>query len=109
MTNNLGIKIKQLRLKRKLSQEDLAEKCSVSAAHINLVENGHKNPSLKLLIQVCKVLDTSPNYLLEINDSSANRIMHYMNALTPKQIETLEILVKTYIDLENNDLKKYEK
>ena len=50
-------KIKALRLAQKLSQEALAEKCSVSLSMIKFIEQGQRSPSLPLLLKVIYVLD----------------------------------------------------
>jgi putative transcriptional regulator len=51
-------KIKELRLKHNLTQEDLAEKAGVRRETIVFLEQGKYNPSLKLAHDVAKVLKT---------------------------------------------------
>lgn len=62
--NDLGIRIKQCRTMRKLTQEDLAEKIDVSAHYIYELEKGLKNMSLNTLIDLSTALDVSTDYLL---------------------------------------------
>ena len=55
MTKNL--RIKAARAAKDLSQKDVAEAIGITRQTINAIENGEYNPSLKLCIAVCKVLD----------------------------------------------------
>jgi putative transcriptional regulator len=52
-------KIKELRLKYNLTQEELAEKAGVRRETIVFLEQGKYNPSLNLAHQVAKILKTS--------------------------------------------------
>ncbi|WP_342506934.1 helix-turn-helix transcriptional regulator [Sporosarcina sp. FSL K6-2383] len=55
MTKNL--RIKAARAAKDLSQKDVAEAIGITRQTMNAIENGEYNPSLKLCIAVCKVLD----------------------------------------------------
>ena len=67
----IGYRIKTVRLKNKLTQEDLAEKLGVSTAFLSRIERGSSQINLKRLIEICTILDTSPSYLLNgINQNS---------------------------------------
>jgi putative transcriptional regulator len=52
-------KIKELRLKYNLTQEELADKAGVRRETIVFLEQGKYNPSLKLAHDVAKILKTS--------------------------------------------------
>ncbi|HAX73833.1 MAG TPA: transcriptional regulator [Firmicutes bacterium] len=51
------------RTKKDLTQEQLAKLCGVTRQTIGLIEAGKYNPSLRLCIQICKVLDKTLNDL----------------------------------------------
>ncbi len=55
MTKNL--RIKTARAAKDLSQKDVAEAIGITRQTMNAIENGEYNPSLKLCIAVCRVLD----------------------------------------------------
>ncbi|MFJ7935097.1 helix-turn-helix transcriptional regulator [Sporosarcina sp. NPDC096371] len=55
MTKNLRMKV--ARAAKDLSQKDVAEAIGITRQTMNAIENGEYNPSLKLCIAVCKVLD----------------------------------------------------
>ncbi|MBI2263743.1 MAG: helix-turn-helix transcriptional regulator [Armatimonadetes bacterium] len=52
----LGRKIRKIRLERKLSQAELAERLSVSSEHMSRIESGVSGPSLALLEEMSRVL-----------------------------------------------------
>lgn len=49
----LGMRIKFLRNQRKWSQEDLALESGINKNYICDLENGRRNPSLKVLEKIC--------------------------------------------------------
>lgn len=56
-------RIKLLRKIKKLSQEELAERCNVSRQTINAIENGKYDPSLVLAFALADILETSVDEL----------------------------------------------
>ena len=58
-----GIKLKQARLEKKISQDELAKRIGVSRQTINMIENGSYNPTLQLCIKLCKELNKTLDQL----------------------------------------------
>ena len=52
-----NLKLKSARALMDISQEALAEKVGVSRQTINAIEKGDYNPTIKLCISICKVLN----------------------------------------------------
>lgn len=52
-----NLKMKAARAALDLTQEELALRINVSRQTINLIEKGQYNPTLKLCIEICKVLN----------------------------------------------------
>ena len=52
----LGSKIKDLRGKQGLTQEKLAEMAGIDYSYLNLIESGKRNPSLKVIAKLSRVL-----------------------------------------------------
>lgn len=52
-----NLKLKAARAAKDLSQQALADLVSVSRQTINAIEKGDYNPTIKLCISICKVLD----------------------------------------------------
>ncbi len=61
-------KIKELREKRKLTQEALAEKVDVTRQTILFLEKGKYNPSLRLAYKIAKVLNSKIENLFSFED-----------------------------------------
>ena len=66
----IGSRIKQARLAKNMTQEDLADKIDISVAFLSRVERGNSHVNLKRLNQLCNLLDVSEGYLL--NGASSN-------------------------------------
>lgn len=56
-------KMKIARIECDVSQEQLADMVGVTRQTISLVESGNYNPTLKLCIDICKVLNKTLNDL----------------------------------------------
>lgn len=61
---NIGINVKSERLRKGLSQEELAEKCDISRNSISLIETGKINPTILRVIDIARVLDIDVNLLI---------------------------------------------
>lgn len=100
--NNLsetGIRIRRRRNSLRLSQKEVAAKCLVSANHISAIECGREKLSLDLLLRLCDVLRTTPDYLLlgnvHVNADYANNLSDKLQLCTPQDIR----LVNDFIEL----------
>lgn len=60
----LGKRIKEERLKKDMTQEQLAESIDVSGVYISHIECGSAKPSLDTLIKICNALGTTPDFFL---------------------------------------------
>jgi len=56
---NLGKRIKEIRLNKKLSQEALAFKSQLNRTYINGIENGRRNVSIINIHKIANALDVS--------------------------------------------------
>lgn len=60
----LGMKIKEMRTGKGLTQDVLAEMVSCNTSHISNIENNHTKVSLNVLLAIANTLNTSIDYLL---------------------------------------------
>jgi transcriptional regulator with XRE-family HTH domain len=60
----LGLKMKEIRLRRGLTQDSLAEMVGCNTSHISNIENNHTKASLNVLLSIANSLDTSIDFLL---------------------------------------------
>jgi transcriptional regulator with XRE-family HTH domain len=61
---NFGVHIRQLREKKNMSQQDLANDCSMSKRQIGRIERGEINTTLGTIINIANALDIEPKDLL---------------------------------------------
>ena len=91
----IGKKIRELRIKRKLSQETLAELCNLSSSYISYIETGKKRLSVATLEKLSKYL----NFDIDIYDKN---IKKYSNkqAFLKRLITLIEFeFENTHLDL----------
>ena len=72
---NIGEKIKEVRIKNNLTQQELADKLFVSDKTISSYESGRTLPDINTLIDISKILNVSiVNFINNTNDKNRNRI-----------------------------------
>lgn len=62
---NIGISIKSERLRRGISQEELAEKCDISRNSVSLIETGKINPTIIRVIDIADALGINIDSLVK--------------------------------------------
>jgi transcriptional regulator with XRE-family HTH domain len=60
----IGVKLKEIRTRRLLTQEELAKKADVSAATVVNVERNNQEPHFRTIRKLAKALDIDPTELL---------------------------------------------
>lgn len=71
---DLGLRVRTLRRKLGMTQEELSEKVGISASFMGHIERGTRAASLETLVALCNTLNVAPEYLLQAslsNDSYA--------------------------------------
>jgi transcriptional regulator with XRE-family HTH domain len=69
-----GERVRQLRLARNLSQEELAFKAGVHRTYLGSIERGERNPSLKNIAAIAKALDITLSELFSFGDAESEGI-----------------------------------
>ena len=99
----LGLKLKELRMARKLSLQDLADKVGRSKAHIWELETGRsKNPSIELLTEVAKALGVSVAVLIEETGPDASdepqlvAMYRELKDLSPQDLEAIQGVIDRF-------------
>ena len=96
--SELGVRIKQCRMAKQLTQEKLAELIDVSPHYIYEIEKGLKCMSLSTLIDISSALNISTDYLL----------FGVINRFPQDEHEEPEIFDQLYFMLANISSKKRE-
>lgn len=101
---DIGSRIKELRVAKKLTQTDLANKVGMSYIQIGRYEVSKSNPSAEVLQKIASALGTTTDYLMKgNNDDVVSAQLDDLELLNQfKEIEKLDkedkYLVKTFID-----------
>lgn len=64
----LGIRIKELRTKQNISQQELAGVCNFEKANMSRIENGGTNPTILTLLKISAALKITLSDLLNHDD-----------------------------------------
>lgn len=69
----VGTNIKEIRKKKKLTQEELSEKCGLQTSYLAGVERGDRNITLQTLEKITSGLEINPKELFEL-ESPINKL-----------------------------------
>lgn len=83
-------RLKNLRDDKGFTQKHLAEVLNISVSTISHYENGTREPSIEILIQMAEVLGVSVDYL--VGSTEVNILPNDMNKSYCKKVSTGEIL-----------------
>lgn len=71
---SIGNRIRQLRLQKHLSQEQVALSAGITTAYLGQIERGEKNPTVKLVEKISNVLELSLSELFSDQEIEIKRI-----------------------------------
>jgi transcriptional regulator with XRE-family HTH domain len=90
----LARRIRGLRERRGLTQEDFAERCGISVSFASLLERGERSPSYETLVQVAAALGVPLAELFRVEEdeaAGAHRLVEFARArrLTRAEVDRL--------------------
>ena len=92
---SIGNNIQLARLKRGLTQE----KCDISTKYISALERGISAGSISLIIDICNILEISPNYIFkDVINTNVNDSIDIIDKKTLIKYEKLKIENKNFIN-----------
>ncbi len=103
----IGSRIRKIRLKSGLTQEQLGEKANLHYSYIGQVERGDKLPSLKTLKKISEALNISLDYILEPTEKYStkserellqNELLSLCENKSNEEIEIIINLVRNVFD-----------
>lgn len=62
----LGARIRELRLQREMSQEDLANEADIPLSQIGRIERGENNPTISSLYVIAEALNVDLKLLVDV-------------------------------------------
>ena len=92
---DIGNRIRQLRMKKSLTLEELASRCELSKGFISQVENNITSPSIATLIDILETLGTSLQ--LFFNEKDEEQITFSSNDMFEKENHDSNYIIKWLI------------
>ena len=100
LNQQIGERIREARMAKKMSQQELAAKANISLPHISDIEHGKQSMKLITFAKIIEALQVSADVILRANVPTVNQL--YQNEFgeiigdcTPAEIESLKkILVQ---------------
>lgn len=87
----IGSKIRQARLDKNLSQEQLSELCNISTSYLGHIERGTRKLSVETLVSLCTSLEISADYvLIDILPSNDQVILSVLSNAKKKGVREYE-------------------
>ena len=101
----IGNRIQQYRIERKMTQEELAEKLSVSPTYLGDLERHKGTPSLSLFCKAMRLLNLSADdYVYPNGNSDSSTYKQLLRLLTHCNEHQLQILLATATAMLQPDL-----
>lgn len=104
-----NIRLKELRTKKGISQQKLADRIGISKSSINMYERGEREPNIAILIKMADVFQTTVDYLIGNSNNTANNFSnlseaHQSKCIKVKTIQERLIQIMTYRNLRQVDI-----
>ena len=102
----IGQRIRQARLAKNYTQDELSEILDVSIAFLSRVERGHSHLNLNRLTQVCELLDVSEGYILSGSSENSESYLEedfkkLLEKCSPEKQKLIYNIAKTIAEDEN--------
>ncbi len=98
ISREIGERIKEARMAKKMSQQELATKANISLPHISEIERGKQSMKLSTFIRIIEALQISADSVIKANVPGINQI--YQNEFgelledcSPAEIESIRKIV----------------
>lgn len=109
ISQQLGNRIRTIRTALGISQEELAFKSGISAAHLGQIERGLKAPTIVTIDKIAKALNITLPILFSFDvtnvpasSSEINKINTYISGLSDSDVSEILKIIKAIIKLKNS-------
>lgn len=111
ISQQLGNRIRTIRVSLGISQEELAFKSGISAAHLGQIERGLKAPTIVTINKIANALNTTLPILFSFDfeikqnyqSPELNKINSYLSGLPDSDISEILKIIKAIINLKNKN------
>lgn len=95
----IGQRIRKFRKAHNLSQEDLAERVSISTTHMSHIETGNTKLSLPVFVDIAVALEVSTDELLfdrpkSQRDAALNDVLNILASCEGRQLRIIADIIK---------------
>lgn len=95
MSERFNDNLKRTRLKRGLSQKEVAEKIGVAKSTYSLYESGNREPNVETIKKISEILDVSADTLLGLEDAPVTIAAHFDGTeYTEEQLQRIKEFAK---------------
>ena len=102
MNEDIGRKIKNLRLRNGLTQQELADRAELTKGFISQLERGQVSPSVESLLDLIEILGSTGDYFEKVDEAGNSRKWIVPNA-QKNQMEPLLVVVQPHATLEEDN------
>jgi len=92
---NVGSRIKEIRIKRGLTVNGLANRAGISQSYLRDIELGNKQPTVEYLEYICDALKITLVGFFDLEENS-DKLMHLIAKMNQTQKEKLIELLKEF-------------
>ena len=95
LNQQIGERIRESRMAKKMSQQELAAKANISLPHISDIEHGKQSMKLITFVRIIEALQVSADEILRadvpaVNQLYQNEFSQIVEDCTPTEIESLK-------------------
>lgn len=110
LKQHIGIKIKELRQKRSMSQDKLADLLETTKQTVSRYERGDRQANQDILFKLSDVFNVSVDYFFPEKENATDELMRALGMtknLKAKDIEFLNQLIEKTLSMDNEEREKF--
>ena len=95
---DFSMRLAKLRTKKNVSAREMSLSFGQNQGYINHIESGQGTPSLSGIFYICEYLGITPSQFFDFdlkNPEKLNKINEYLKKLNDKQLNALEMFLKS--------------
>ena len=101
---DFGLRLRELREKKRLSQQQLVDWLGLTRSSISNYENNTQTPPADTLVRLADIYGVSVDYLLGVKNDRKRVLV--IEGLTPSQEKALEILAEEFREANSKSIQR---
>lgn len=95
-----GERLRSLRMRKRMTQEETADRLNISLRYYQMLERGEKLGSVDILLEISEIMDCSLDYLLrgKLPRLTASPLSARLNQLSTRQRSYAEKLLEVWLE-----------